>query len=324
MPPKKGRKRRAQDEDNGSEEKTTSVAQHPKIAKLGVDVVKTTSRKSDWKNRQRTLVFSSRGVSYRVRHLMNDLRVLLPHSKKDAKMDRKDKIGEIIPEICDLKNCNNCVYIEMRKKKDVYMWVAKMPHGPSAKFLVQNLHTMDELKLTGNHLKGARPVLSFDSEFDSTPTYRLLKELFFQTFGTPKSHPKSKPFVDHVFSFSIADGRIWFRNYQIVWKDASGKSKKAPSGDDGEETSLVEVGPRFTLCPIRVFAGSFGGPTLFENTSYVSPNEYRREVRQQAAQKYRQRREEKDAHSAHSAALVTPKDPVADVFADAQEAAERK
>lgn len=91
-----------------------------------------------WTNRQRTLVFSSRGISYRVRHLLNDLRVLMPHSKKDAKMDRKDKIAEVIPEICELKNCNNCVYIEMRKKKDVYMWLSKVPHGPSAKFLVQN------------------------------------------------------------------------------------------------------------------------------------------------------------------------------------------
>ena len=136
--------------------------------------------RSAWSNRQRTLVFSSRGISFRVRHLLNDLRVLMPHSKKDAKMDRKDRIGEIIPEICELKNCNNCVYIEMRKKKDVYMWVSKVPHGPSAKFLVQNLHTMDELKLTGNHLKGARPILSFDSAFDSTPLYRMLKELLFQ------------------------------------------------------------------------------------------------------------------------------------------------
>ena len=36
-----------------------------------------------------------------------------------------------------------------------YMWVSKSPHGPSAKFLLQNVHTMSEVKLTGNCLKGA-------------------------------------------------------------------------------------------------------------------------------------------------------------------------
>lgn len=39
-----------------------------------------------------------------------------------------------------------------------------------------------------------------------------------------------------------------------------------------EEMSLVEVGPRVCLQPIKIFAGSFGGPVLYENPSYVSPN----------------------------------------------------
>jgi len=38
----------------------------------------------------------------------------------------------------------------------------------------------------------------------------------FQTFGTPNHHPKSQPFFDHIFTFAIADNRIWFRNYQIL------------------------------------------------------------------------------------------------------------
>lgn len=74
------------------------------------------------------------------------------------------------------------------------------PHGPSAKFLVENgqlkiisilfdnpimlnllefdcslfllffpslVHTMDELKLTGNSLKGSRPILSFDQVWEA-------------------------------------------------------------------------------------------------------------------------------------------------------------
>ena len=34
------------------------------------------------KNKQRVLLLSSRGVTYRMRHLMNDLEALLPHVKK--------------------------------------------------------------------------------------------------------------------------------------------------------------------------------------------------------------------------------------------------
>lgn len=37
--------------------------------------------------------------------------------------------------------------------------------------------------------------------------------------------------------------------------------------------SCGQVGPRFCLNPIKMFAGSFGGPTLYENPFYVSPNQ---------------------------------------------------
>jgi len=57
----------------------------------------------------------------------------------------------------EMKGCNNALYFETRKHKDLYMWVAKTPLGPSAKFLVQNIHTMGELKFTGNHLMGTHP-----------------------------------------------------------------------------------------------------------------------------------------------------------------------
>ena len=39
---------------------------------------------------------------------------------------------------------------------------------------------MDELRLTGNCLKGSRPLLSFDASFSSQPELKLLKELFVQ------------------------------------------------------------------------------------------------------------------------------------------------
>jgi ribosome biogenesis protein BRX1 len=59
-----------------------------------------------------------------------------------------------------------------------------------------NIHTMDELKLTGNCMHGSRPMLSFDSQFDQGAQWKLIKALFTDVFGTPRGHPKSKPFVD--------------------------------------------------------------------------------------------------------------------------------
>ena len=35
---------------------------------------------------------------------------------------------------------------------------------------------------------------------------------------------------------------------------------------------LVLIGPRFVLNPIKIFAGSFGGATLWANPDYQSPN----------------------------------------------------
>lgn len=200
---------------------------------------------------------------------MNDLRTMMPHSKSESKMDRKDQLF-VINEICEMKNCNKCLFFEGKKKQDLYLWASNTPKGPSVKFLVENIHTMSELKMTGNCLKGSRPLLSFDKNFDNEPHWSLLKELFIQIFSTPNQHPKSQPFIDHVYTFSIADNRIWFRNYQILEEDGS----------------LAEIGPRFVLNPIRIFEGSFGGPTLYQNPHYVSPNDYRRILKKKVAHKY--------------------------------------
>ncbi len=169
----------------------------------------------DWKNRQRTLVVCSRGIAGRMRHLVQDLQDLIPNTKKESKINRKDAT-EVIDEIAFEKSCNNLMFFEQRKQKDLFMWMSKSPAGPSAKFMITNIHTSDELKLTGNCLKYSRPLLSFDKGFESSVHLRLIKELLLQTFNTPKNHPKSKPFIDHVLSFKLHDNRIWFRTYQIM------------------------------------------------------------------------------------------------------------
>ena len=78
-------------------------------------------RQKKWTNKQRTLIFSSRGISYHTRHLVMDLKTLMTHSKTEPKMDRKDKLL-VINEICEMKNCNKCLYFEGKKKQDLYLW----------------------------------------------------------------------------------------------------------------------------------------------------------------------------------------------------------
>ena len=69
--------------------------------------------------------------------------------------------------------------------------------------------------MTGNCLKGSRPLLYFDAGFDATPPMKVAKELLQQIFNVPRGHHKSKPFIDHVLGFYLVDGRIWLRNFQI-------------------------------------------------------------------------------------------------------------
>jgi len=193
------------------------------------------------------------------------------------------------------------------------MWVSRTPHGPSAKFLVQNLHTLEEVKLTGNCLKASRPILVFDPQFENPelPHLHLLKDLFTQVFGTPKGHPKTKPFIDHVFSFFYLGDRIWFRNYQVVYDPESTGGKKI-----AREPVLVEIGPRFVMNPIRIFGGSFGGITLWENALYVSPNRNRAALKKRKSGKFVQRVQNKKARDAHVEASQPPPDELDDVFKD--------
>lgn len=245
----------------------------------------------NWKNKQRVLVFSSRGIGSRGRHLMNDMKRLLPHSKHEVKFEKKMGMKDI-SEICELKSCNNCLFFEARKD-NLYMYVAKVPHGPTMKFEVLNMHTLAEIKLSGNCLHGSRPLLTFDTDFDSKekPHLRLMKEMFIQIFGTPRNHPKSKPFHDHVMSFYHEDGKVYFRHFQI-----------SPMTDDDlnepERQLLTEIGPRFVLDPIRIFDGSFGGRTVYMNEAYATPTAKRVMLKRLRAKEYelrckkRERREE--------------------------------
>ncbi|GME90766.1 unnamed protein product [Ambrosiozyma monospora] len=193
------------------------------------------------------------------------------------------------------------MYFECRKHQDLYLWLSKPPNGPTVKFHVQNLHTMEELNFTGNCLKGSRPLLSFDKAFESEAHYSLIKEMLLQQFGVPPMARKRKPFIDHVMTFSIVDGKIWMRNYQINEteqlkenEDDEEQIKRLKNKNPNElekDLTLVEIGPRFVLTPIVVLEGSFGGPKIYENKEYVSPNVVRAQLKQQAAEQAQKRHE---------------------------------
>ncbi|MCJ1469083.1 Ribosome biogenesis protein brx1 [Pseudocyphellaria aurata] len=260
------------------------------------------------KTKQRVLILSSRGVTYRHRHLLNDLYSLLPHSRKDAKLDTKTKLYQL-NELAELYNCNNVLFFEARKGKDLYIWMSKAPNGPTVKMHLQNLHTMSELHFPGNCLRGSRPILSFSPNFSSAPHLQLIQELLTHIFSVPKGARKSKPFIDHVMGFTIADNKIWIRCFQInetaisksetlsKTSDAddepnqTGNKKprisKAPTAERGEtKISLVEIGPRFVLTPIVILESSFGGPVIYENKEFVSPNQIRSDLRLGKAGRY--------------------------------------
>lgn len=163
---------------------------------------------------------------------------------------------------------------------------------------------MTELHFTGNCLRGSRPILSFSSHFDDAPHLRVIKELFSHIFGVPKGARKSKPFIDHVMGFTIADGKIWVRCYEILetersilegantTTDQDTKPKSSKSDDpNSSNIKLVEIGPRFVLTPIIVQESSFGGRILYENREFVSPNAVRSELRRKKAGRYAERSE---------------------------------
>lgn len=170
------------------------------------------------------------------------------------------------------------------------------------------VHTMEELHFTGNCLKGSRPVLSFDSAFDEHPHLQLIKELFTHIYGVPQGARKSKPFLDHVMGFTVADGKIWVRNYQInevekttkddddeeTAADSKKKSaKKTKTVKENTDINLVEIGPRFVCTPIIIQEGSFGGPIIYENKQFVSPNQVRADLRRHKAGRHHGRAEQK-------------------------------
>lgn len=259
-----------------------------------------------WRNKQRTLVFASRGVSSRFRILCEDIKALLPHHKAEPKFDKRANLHEI-NEICELKSCNNVIFFEGRRGRDLYMYMGRVPTGPTIKFQVHNIHTTQEVRLAGNCLRGSRPILYFDENFSRFSFLKLIKEVITQTMGTPRNHPKSKPFHDHVMGWYYLDRKIWFRHYQI--------SPETPDCiDDPEKQMLTEIGPRFVLEPMRIISGSFGGNTLYLNPFYWSPTKLRAFHNRMKAEPYIRKKTKQEELADFKKTHQAPEDPTEEAF----------
>ena len=223
------------------------------------------TKNKNWINKTRILIVASRGVSHQERHLVNDLISLIPNSKKECKIER-DIASEELNNICYMHSCKFCIYFEHRKR-ELVMWIFRSPGGPLAKFSVTNIHALNEIKLIGNCIKYSRPLLSFDKSFEESPHLLLLKELFTQCFNSPRGHPKTRPFYDHQICFYNINNQIFIRVYQIL----NEIKEKFTNQDQESKIQLLEIGPRFSLKLIRIFADSLGGKTLYLNKDYVAP-----------------------------------------------------
>lgn len=103
-------------------------------------------------------------------------------------------------------------------------------------------------------------------------------------------------------SFSYVDGKVWIRTYEIKEVEATEDAeeedettkagKKAAKGLRGTDVNLQEIGPRVTLTPTIALEGSMGGPVIYENREYVSPNQVRAELRRKVAGRHSARAEQ--------------------------------
>ena len=106
------------------------------------------------------------------------------------------------------------------------------------------------------------------------------------------------------------------RNYQILEQQPSNAKEAHEIKRSGYtmSTSLVEIGPRFVLDPIRIFRGSFGGQTLYRNPNYTSPNESRAMARKAKGRVYEDRKMSQKLRKERKAEIVVPEDPLDSVF----------
>ncbi|EJK76059.1 hypothetical protein THAOC_02199, partial [Thalassiosira oceanica] len=105
------------DDATSSEEEDEGDAPKPTPQPVIQSSIKSDGR---YNNKQRLLLLSSRGVTARYRHLLEDLRTMIPHSKKESKLDvGKNYSGGItgggygaaVNEIAKVRGCHTVLFL---------------------------------------------------------------------------------------------------------------------------------------------------------------------------------------------------------------------
>ncbi len=122
------------------------------------------------------------------------------------------------------------------------------------KLSIQNPMLSRDIKFQGNSIRGARHILSFNSQMDGEPKMKLVKELITSAMNVPKMHPKSVGVIDHVINVAQEENEIHFRNYQIF---------RQPKNKDANHIELHEIGPRMIMTVSCILEGPFCGEVLY-------------------------------------------------------------
>ena len=198
------------------------------------------------------LLLGTRGIKARHRHLLRDLKNLLPHAALGSKLDTEDGLSSVL-QLCEDRMCGTSLLLDARDRRRLYMWAANCPDGPSIMFRILNVHTVAELKLEAHRVVDARNVLVFDRAFGGNASRRVMKAVLTQVFSVPRRPGSGPPTpVRHTLSFAWLDDKIWLRVYRITY------------GDAGTATDIAEIGPRIVMRPIRIIASGFGGAILHD------------------------------------------------------------
>ena len=103
---------------------SSTPASHPPITSDG-----------RYHNKQRLLLLSSRGITARYRHLLEDLRTLIPHSKKESKLDVGKNYsgggyGAAVNEIAEVRGCQSVLFLECRERgMGGYLWLGRASYA---------------------------------------------------------------------------------------------------------------------------------------------------------------------------------------------------
>lgn len=194
----------------------------------------------------RPLMITKKGASFKSITILEDLIKMVPHSRRDTPVLKSEMHDLEIVASDD--RCDTIFLLETNNKTDSYFWAARTHEGPSVRMAMREGVSIRDLRQLGNCLKGSRPIITIDPELKQHPQTNLATELLIRVFSVPKGNLNAKPFVDHVLSFVYVDHCILVRIYQVRWDS---------------DIVLVEIGPRLTLEPDLILAGTFRGSKIW-------------------------------------------------------------